>query len=158
MSAEPITTAIGTAYPDGSTVVRGNDIPWTPWAGPGTWYKLFYIDPDTGFMSFLLKVDANTPGGNHKHYGAAMGYVLEGKWGYSDREFRSGDFFKEGGAVTHAPVTGDEGTIMVAYGFGPIAFFDEEGTQLGVVDAHWMYETARANGAADHIQLARPLA
>ena len=35
--------------------------------------------------------------------------------------------------------------------FGPIGGFDDAGNLAGVLDIDWHYQTAKANGAADHI-------
>jgi hypothetical protein len=36
--------------------------------------------------------------------------------------------------------------------FGPIGGFDDAGNLAGVHDIDWHYQTAKANGAAGHIQ------
>lgn len=153
---EPVHFPYGSHYFDGSTSARPDDAPWLEWAGPGTYYKLLHLDADTGFMVFLLKLDPGIPGVVHKHYGAAMGYVLEGDWGYADRWFTKGTFFKEAGQLSHGPDVGPEGSVVLAFGFGPITFFDDDGGILGIVDQHMMYERAKAAGAADQIVFQRP--
>lgn len=65
-------------------------------------------------------------------------------------------FFKEAGQLSHSPDVGPQGSVMLAFGFGPITFHTEDGSVLGVVDHHLMYERAAAAGAADHIVFDRP--
>lgn len=146
----------GTHHFDGSTSVDPEEMPWLEWAGPGTYYKLLHLDADSGFMVFLLRLDPGIPPAVHKHYGAAMGLVLEGDWGYEDRWFRSGMFFKEAGQLSHSPDVGRSGSVMLAFGNGPITFHAADGSVVGIVDHHLMYERAAAAGAADHIVFDRP--
>ncbi len=141
----------GTTFADGSELVHAEDIPWTPWGMPGTSFKLLHLDDDTALMVFVLRVDPGTVAAVHKHFGAAHAFTLSGWWGYEDRYVRAGEYLKEAGGITHMPVVGPEGTTMLAFGFGPIAGLAEDGSLLGVIDNDWMYEAARANGAADHI-------
>lgn len=40
---------------------------------------------------------------------------------------------------------------MLAFIFGPFGGFDDDGNVAGMLDIEWHYETAKANGAGDHI-------
>ena len=57
----------------------------------------------------------------------------------------------EAGGINHQPFTGPNGVTMLAFIFGPIGGFDDDGNLAGMLDIEWHYETAKANGAADHI-------
>ena len=43
------------------------------------------------------------------------------------------------------------GCVMLGVMFGPLGGFDDAGNLAGVLDIEWHYQTAKANGAADHI-------
>ena len=139
-------------YPDGSLIVRTRELPWTPWGMPGTHFKLLHCDDATGLMVILLKVEAGTVAGVHKHFGAAHAYILEGGFGYEHGEVFEGDYLVEAGGITHQPFTGPTGAVMLGFLFGPLGGFDDNGQLAGVLDIDWHVSAARANGAADHIE------
>ena len=57
----------------------------------------------------------------------------------------------EAGGITHQPFTGPKGVTMLGFMFGPLGGMDDNGNLAGVLDIDWHYQTAKANGAADHI-------
>ncbi|CAN5550900.1 hypothetical protein BH24ACT15_BH24ACT15_01690 [soil metagenome] len=142
----------GTRYQDGSLITRADEIPWTEWGMPGTWFKLLDVNDDFGWFVFLLKVEPGTQAPDHHHYSAAFAFTLEGWWGYEGRIVQSGQFIKEAGGINHAPIVDPEnGTVMLAFGNGPVAGLNPDGSIAGIIDIEWMYNAAAANGAADHI-------
>ena len=142
---------VSLTYPDGSTIVRAKEIPWTPWGMAGTHFKLLHCDDASSMLVILLKVEPGTVAGVHKHFGAAHAYILEGGFGYEHGEVFEGDYLIEGGGITHQPFTGPGGCVMLGVMFGPLGGFDDAGNLAGVLDIEWHYQTAKANGAADHI-------
>jgi anti-sigma factor ChrR (cupin superfamily) len=76
------------AFPDGSSIVRVEQLPWTPWGMPGTYFKLLKLDDGIGIMVFLLKVDPNVELSPHKHFGNGNVYVLKGGFGYENGQRR----------------------------------------------------------------------
>ena len=142
---------VSLTYPDGSTIVRAKEIPWTPWGMAGTHFKLLHCDDASSMLVILLKVEPGTVAGVHKHFGAAHAYILEGGFGYEHGEVFEGDYLIEGGGITHQPFTGPRGCVMLGVMFGPLGGFDDAGNLAGVLDIEWHYQTAKANGAADHI-------
>jgi 2,4'-dihydroxyacetophenone dioxygenase len=141
-------------YPDGSLIVRTKEVPWTPWGMPGSNFKMLHCDDAIGLLVIILKVDPGTVAGVHKHFGAAHAYILDGGFGYDHGEVFAEDYLVEAGGITHQPFTGPNGVTMLAFIFGPIGGFDEDGNLAGMLDIEWHYETAKANGAADHISRA----
>lgn len=141
----------GSVYSDGSIIARADELPWTEWGMPGTWFKLLDVNDDFGFFAILLKVDPGTEVAMHRHFSAAFAFTLEGWWGYEGRVVKAGQYFKEAGGIDHAPVVGPEGTTMLAWSNCPIGGLDDNGELAAVIDIDWMYEAAKANGAADHI-------
>lgn len=139
--------------PDGSKLIRVDQIPWTPWAMPGTHFKLLRVDDDSATVILLLKVDPHTPAPDHHHLGSAEAIVLEGCFSYDYGTIRTGDYVFEPGGCTHDPTTHEEGAIMFAIIRGGLQGTDGHGRPAGpVLDVNWHFDTARANGAADHIR------
>ena len=138
---------------DGSVLVRVDEIPWTPWAMDGTWFKLLRVDDDNAAMVMLLKVAPNSPAPPHHHLGSAEVIVLEGCFSYDYGTIRTGDYVFEAGGTTHDPTTHEEGAVMFAIVKGGLQGTDERGRPGGpVLDINWHMEMARANGAASHIR------
>jgi 2,4'-dihydroxyacetophenone dioxygenase len=125
-------------------------IPWTPWAMPGTYFKLLNINEANGRFTFLLKVDPGTVAPIHKHLGEGEAFILEGSFGYGDEVGVAGHYSHESAGSLHIPHSPD-GLVMFAISHGPIAGFAPDGALAGLIDVDWMYETAKQNGAADHI-------
>lgn len=138
--------------PDGSKLIRIDQLPWTPWAMPGTHFKLLRIDDDNATIVLLLKVAPHTPAPEHHHLGSAETIILEGCFSYDYGTIRTGDYVFEPGGCTHDPTTHEEGAVMFAIIKGGLQGVNERGEPHGpVLDANWHYDTACANGAADHI-------
>lgn len=138
-------------YPDGSLIVRAKGIPWTPWGMPGTEFKLLHCDDASSLLVILLKVEPATVAGVHKHFGAAHAYILEGGFGYEHGEVFEGDYMVEAGGITHTPKTGSLGVLMLGMMFGGLGGFGPDGQLAGMLDCDWHYQTAKANGAAAHL-------
>lgn len=138
-------------FPDGSTIVRAGRLPWTPWAMPGTSFKLLHINRSIQLTVVLLKVEPNTAAAVHRHFGDAHAYILSGGFGYEHGEVFEGDYMVEAGGITHTPHTGPDGVLMLGTMFGGLGGLNEDGSLAGVLDCDWHYQTALANGAADHI-------
>ena len=138
---------------DGSILVRVDQIAWTPWAMPGTWFKLLRVDDDNATMVMLLKVAPNSPAPAHHHLGSAEAFLLEGCFSYDYGTIGTGDYVFEAGGCTHDPTTHEEGAVMFAIVKGGLQGTDNSGKPAGpVLDINWHVELARAHGAADHIR------
>ncbi len=138
-------------FPDGSLIVRAANLPWTPWAMPGTRFKLLYINRAIQLTVILLDVEPNTEASMHRHFGDAHAFILKGGFGYEHGTVYEGDYLVEAGGITHTPNTGAEGVTMLGFMFGGLGGFTPDGQLAGVLDTDWHYQTANANGAADHI-------
>lgn len=127
-----------------------DSVPWTPWAMPGTYFKLLNINEANGRFTFLLKVDPGTVAPIHKHLGEGEAFILDGSFGYGAEVGRAGWYSHEAAGSFHIPHSPD-GLLMFAISHGAIAGYAEDGSIAGLIDVEWMFESARANGAADHI-------
>lgn len=126
-------------------------IPWTPWGMPKTHYKLLHIDEASGRFTFLLKVVREVVATLHKHLAEAEAYILEGEFGYGAERGGAGWYAYEAGGAIHIPDS-RTGMLIFAISHGPIVGYGPDGSIAGIMDVEWMYETARANGAAGHIK------
>ena len=66
-------------FPDGSSLVRVEEIPWSPWVMEGTEFKLLYINRAHAMFTALIRMPPNLETPDHHHFGEAHAYVLEGE-------------------------------------------------------------------------------
>jgi len=125
-------------------LIHSDDVQWFP-LGPGTSYKLFRVSPETGQWSGLIKMDAGARFAPHKHYGAAEFYVLKGALEYRAGIARAGDYGYEPNTVEHGATTCSEETIITFTAYGPIVFYNEDGTPGLILD--WEFVKKQADGA-----------
>ncbi|MBL4803120.1 MAG: cupin domain-containing protein [Emcibacter sp.] len=139
-------------WDDGSLIVKTEQVPWTEWALPGTRFKLLDYNRNISYVVFLLKIDADATPTIHKHIGAANAYILQGGFYYDKGGVREGDYFVEAGGVSHTPVTDEDGCLLLGFGNGAIAGFNEDGSVAGIIDVDWMIDAAKANNAFAHLE------
>lgn len=138
-------------WEDGSLIVRTKYIPWTPWALPGTEFKLLDYDKNHSYSCILLRISADAPATIHKHIGAANAFILEGGFGYEHGAVYEGDFMCEAGGVTHMPHVFEGGCTLLGFNHGAVAGFSPEGELSGIIDVDWLIEQVKANNAFDHL-------
>lgn len=139
-------------WEDGSLIVRAGQVPWTPWALPGTAFKLLDYDRNRSYYVMLLRIERDAPSVIHKHIGAANAFILQGGFSYDHGAVREGDFFVEAGGVEHTPKVDDDGCLLLGFSYGCVAGYDEEGRIAGVIDVDWMIDAAKAGGAFAHLE------
>jgi 2,4'-dihydroxyacetophenone dioxygenase len=125
-------------------LVSSEKLEWMP-LGPGTWYKLFRVSPETGAWSALLKMEAGARFAPHKHLGAADFYVLKGALEYRAGVARAGDYGYEPLGVEHGATTCAEETLITFNAYGPIIFYNEDGSVSMILD--WEFVSKQASGA-----------
>jgi len=125
-------------------LIQSDDVQWFP-LGPGTSYKLFRVSPETGQWSGLIKMEAGARFAPHKHYGAAEFYVLKGALEYRAGIARAGAYGYEPNTVEHGTTTCAEETIITFTAYGPIIFYNEDGTPGLILD--WEFVKKQAEGA-----------
>lgn len=151
-SVETLKNTGSMRFPDGSVVVRTEELPWTPWALPGTYFKLLSINRSTGMYSVAMKIDPNTHTDVHYHYGDAHIYVTGGGYSYEHDNVHVGDYNIECGSVAHEPIISDEGLENFTVFYGGITGGSADGMPSGeFIDVEWMYRSAKANNAVDHL-------
>jgi len=125
-------------------LIHSDELAWMP-LGPGTSYKLFRVSPETGQWSGLIKMEPGARFAPHKHYGAADFYVLKGALEYRAGVASAGDYGYEPNTIEHGATTCSEETIITFTAYGPIIFYNEDGTPGFVLD--WEFVKNQAEGA-----------
>ncbi len=135
----------------GKDFVNEVQVPWTPWVMPGTSFKLFCVNYQTGGFTMLLKIEPGADTRVYKHIGASEAFLLEGdiRCNEIDRG-TAGDYFYKGGGVVDRPRTAN-GCILFAMAHGPSVELDPGGQVILSVDATTMMQLARANRAHEHV-------
>lgn len=125
-------------------------LPWLPWVMEGTYFKLLNINPVNGGFTNLLKVDPDSEAPVHLHIAAIEAYMVDGEFGYDDDRGSKGWYVYEEAGSLHKPDT-PTGMVIFAVNHGPLVGYNEDGTIAAVIDAKFMYDLAKAGGAADHL-------
>ena len=139
-------------FPDGSSLVRVETVPWTPWAMEGSEFKLLHINRNQGMFTALIRLRGGLDTPDHHHFGEAHAYVLQGDFSYEYGHMYTGDYIVEAGGIHHKPTIGPDGATFFVIFYTGLSGVGEDGLPEGVfIDCEWMYRAAKANGAADHL-------
>lgn len=139
-------------FPDGSSLVRAEQLPWTPWAMEGSEFKLLYINRAHSMFTALIRMRGGLETPDHHHFGEAHAYVIEGDFSYEYGTMYTGDYIVEAGGIHHKPTIGPDGATFFVIFYAGLSSVDENGLPTGeFLDCEWMYRAANANGAADHL-------
>ena len=139
-------------FPDGSSLVRCEQIPWTPWAMEGSEFKLLYINRAHGMFTALIRMRSGLETPDHHHFGEAHALVLEGDFSYEYGTMYTGDYIVEAGGIHHKPTIGADGATFFVIFYAGLSGVGTNGIPEGeFIDCEWMYRSAKANGAADHL-------
>jgi len=124
-----------------------DDIPWSESHFKGVHYKTLMVDPKSGQLTVLLKMDPGAELPDHEHVMIEQTYVLEGfledKEG-PDKGLRigPGEFVWRPAGSRHAAWT-PEGGLMVAFFMMPNKFF-ESGEVIDFLGKDWDEAWGRA--------------
>jgi|TARA_B110000967_G_scaffold9222_2_gene9265 2,4'-dihydroxyacetophenone dioxygenase len=139
-------------FPDGSSLVRCEQVPWTTWAMEGSEFKLLYINRAHSMFTALIRMEGGLDTPDHHHFGEAHAFVIEGDFSYEYGTMYQGDYIVEAGGINHKPSIGEGGATFFVVFYGGLSGVGEDGLPEGeIVDVGWMYRAAAANGAADHL-------
>jgi quercetin dioxygenase-like cupin family protein len=139
-------------FPDGSSLVRPEQLPWTPWVMEGTEFKLLYINRAHCMFTALIRMPSGLETPDHHHYGEAHAYVLEGDFSYEYGTMYQWDYIVEAGGIAHRPTIGPNGATFFVVFYGGLTGVGADGLPEGeIIDCDAMYRLAAANGAADHL-------
>ena len=128
-------------------LIQTRDLPWAS-LGEGVWIKILRVSEETGFWSSLIRMEPGSQFAPHKHFGAADFFVLKGRLIYRAGEATEGCYGYEPLGVVHDETTAPEETVIVFNSFGPIVFYNSDGSIAQLLN----YETARelAAGSEGH--------
>lgn len=144
-------------FPDGSSIVRVEKLPWTPFnlvgSKEGSVFKLLSVLWDHDMYTMILDVPGGLKVEPHYHLGEAHGYIMTGGFDYEYGDIAAGDYLAEGDNIAHNAQLGDEHTLQFTLMFGGLCGVLPDGgpdlsTKIGCME---VYQMARANNAADHI-------
>lgn len=138
-------------WPDGSVIARAASLPWTPWALPGSYFKLLHINRNVGMTVALIKMDPCEKTPPHHHFGDAIAYVLDGGFSYEHGSINEGEMICEPGGITHEPTIGPKGLVTLTIFFSGLGGVDGDNRVAGYIGCDEMYEMAAKNNAAAHL-------
>lgn len=139
-------------FPDGSSIVRPDELEWTPWAFRGTSFKLLSVNRGLGSWSCLVRCEPGVAMPAAEHFGAAFVYVIEGGYAGDDADVATGQFSVEAGGVVHSRKVGSDGLLAYMFFMGGFRAIGGDGRADGeMVGADWLYRRAARNGMAGHI-------
>lgn len=141
-----------TANPE-DVLIDPETLPWIPMGGPGLFFRLLRVSPETGQFTIFIKLEAGASFAPHKHLGAADFFVLSGALRYRAGTARAGSWGYEPLGVFHQETNAEEETVLLYNGYGGVAFTATDGAVVGILDWEWIRDAAAA-----HAREARPAA
>jgi quercetin dioxygenase-like cupin family protein len=119
--------------------------PWIP-GEPGTSNKFLNFDLGRNSFAVLLRCEPGSGIKRHYHTGTVAGYTLQGSWKYDEYEWiaKAGSFVYEPAGEAHTlRILGNEPMLAFFHVLGPHITLDDEGKQVGYVDAFSIIEYLR---------------
>lgn len=107
-------------------------------------FHLFYSSPETGRWTVLLRCQAGSSFGPHKHYAAGEYFVVKGRMEYRMGVAEEGAYGYEPLGVIHEHTSFPVYTELFFTNYGPVAFLDEDGGILSILDHALLEELAAA--------------
>ncbi len=114
-------------------LVQGDQLKWIP-DGSGNELKILRVSSETGAWSALVRAPAGQVNPPHTHLGPADFYVISGVVDYRAGVARAGDWMYEPAGAVHEATSHPEETVYLANVYGPVAFHDEDGKIVHVLD------------------------
>ncbi len=127
--------------PMASRVVHANEMEWEPIRYPGCYVKTLMVDPKSGLLTVLLKMDPGAKLPDHEHSLMEQTYMLEGRLvdlegPEKGLEVGPGEFVYRPAGSRHAAWT-PEGGLMFAVFLVPNKFFEEDGKVVDLIGNDW---------------------
>jgi quercetin dioxygenase-like cupin family protein len=125
---------------------------WVPQA-PDVWFRPLLLNTVTGQWCNLLKVTRSGVVSRHRHPGAVVGYVIEGRWKYDEHEWvaETGSFVYEPPGEIHCLRVPEDCTRMITFFniLGAMIYLDEDGHQVGYEDTFTKIDMCRRHYASN---------
>jgi anti-sigma factor ChrR (cupin superfamily) len=132
-------------------VVRTSEMEWIPFAD-GISYKILRVSPESGVWTVIFHCEKGSAFAPHVHYGAGEYLMLSGVMDYRMGVAHAGDYGYEPLGVYHDRTNFLEDTDIWFTNHGPIAFVDEEGAVISILDwkffADQLVDTDHRKGGA----------
>ena len=119
-----------------SRFVDVGGLPWEDTKFPGVKAKTLLVDPRSGLLTVLLKMDAGARLPDHEHVLIEQTYVLEGELVDADGVCTAGNFVWRPAGTRHAAYT-PKGGLMLAMFQAPNKFFERDGSVKDMLDRDW---------------------
>ena len=124
-----------------SRVVHANDMEWEPIKYPGCEVKTLMVDPKSGLLTVLLKMDPGAQLPDHEHALMEQTYMIEGRLVDTEGpekglEVGPGEFVYRPAGSRHSAYT-PEGGLMLAIFLVPNKFFEKDGGIVDLVGQDW---------------------
>jgi anti-sigma factor ChrR (cupin superfamily) len=131
-----------------SRPVRPQEMDWEEIRYPGCKVKTLLVDPQTGLLTALLKMEPGAELPDHEHVMIEQTYVLEGKLVDKDGpdaglEIGPGEYVWRPAGSRHSAWT-PEGALMLAMFQIPNKFFDADGRVVDLVGHDWETKWGKA--------------
>lgn len=116
---------------------------WVPLV-EGIDFKLFFSSKETGRWTVLLRCQAGSFFGTHRHLGAGEYFVVKGRMTYRMGEAVEGTYGYEPLDVIHEHTAFPEYTELYFTNYGPVAFLNEDGSVASILDHALLEELVAA--------------
>ena len=122
--------------PKDSRFVDVAGLPWEDTKFPGVKAKTLLVEPSSGLLTVLLKMEPGARLPDHEHVLIEQTYVLEGELVDPDGVCTSGNFVWRPAGTRHAAYT-PKGGLMLAVFQVPNKFFERDGSVKDMLDRDW---------------------
>jgi len=122
--------------------VASGDLPWFPFLSEGIHLKLLRVNPSTGEMVLMIRVQPGAGLGTHYHHGVVVAYTISGHWRYRDADWIAGPgdaIIEPAGSTRAFEAVGEEAAESFVHLTGALEFRDEAGKTLCIENAETLH-------------------
>jgi hypothetical protein len=110
------------------------ELPWAPLAA-GIDFRLLFSSRETGRWTVLLRCQPGSFLASHRHYAAGEYFVVKGQMDYRMGSAIEGTYGYEPLGAVHERTSFPVYTELFFTNYGPVAFIDDAGAVVSIVDA-----------------------
>ncbi len=122
--------------PLASRFVNVHELPWEETRFPGIWAKTLLVDPASGLLTALLRMDPGAKLPDHEHVLIEQTFVLEGALVCGEGVCSAGNFVWRPAGSRHEAGTPNGGLMLAVFQL-PNRFFEEDGTVRDMLGRLW---------------------
>ncbi|MDP6568172.1 MAG: cupin domain-containing protein [Alphaproteobacteria bacterium] len=126
-----------------SRFVSVHEMPWEPTRFPGVEAKTLLVDPKSGLLTALLKMDPGAKLPDHEHVRIEQTFVIEGALVCGEGTCAAGNFVWRPAGSRHEASTPNGGLMLAVFQL-PNKFFDADGGVTDMLGQDWQ----QVSGAA----------